>query len=260
MQAEKRRKRFRTARTIGLLLIPIVIIFVIIQLVSGNDSGSSSAATPINCVSRKPATPVKTQTFTEVPPTTIDVNAQYSAVMHTSCGDIDIALDAKQAPVTVNSFLFLIQNEYYNGTTFHRIVTDFVDQGGSQTTDGNGGPGYTLPLEPPTNGYKVGDVAMAAGSDGKISGSQFFLVVSKNGADQLGTAPPYKYSILGHMDAHGLKVAQKINTFGITDLAGTPTKTIYVFDVGIIPPQGSSTSTTSAETTTAPAETTTLAP
>ena len=99
---------------------------------------------------------MKTQTFTEVPPTTIDVNAQYSAVLHTSCGDIDIALDAKQAPVTVNSFLFLIQNEFYNGTTFHRIVTDFVDQGGDQKGDGTGDPGYALPDEPPQNGYKVG--------------------------------------------------------------------------------------------------------
>ena len=70
-------------------------------------------------------------------------------------------------------------------------------------------------------------------------------MVSKNGAKTLnGAGAPYKYSILGHMDAHGLKVAQKINTFGSTDEAGTPTKTIYVFDVGIIPPQGSSTSTT----------------
>ena len=259
MQAEKRRKRFRTARTIGLLLIPIVIIFVIIQLVSGDDSDSSNAsAAPIKCSSRKPATPVKTQTFTEVPPTTIDVNAEYSAVLHTSCGDIDIALDAKQAPVTVNSFLFLIQNEYYNGTTFHRIVTDFVDQGGDQKGDGTGDPGYKLPDEPPKNGYKMGDVAMANSGPG-TSGSQFFLVVSKNGATTLdGSGAPYKYSILGHMDAHGLKVAQKINTFGSADEAGTPTKTIYMFDVGIIPPQGASTSTTTSETTTPPD--TTLAP
>lgn len=258
MQAERRRKRFRTARTIGLLLIPIVIIFVVIQLVSGGDSGSSSASASIKCSNRKPATPVKTQTFTDVPPTTIDVTAQYSAVLHTSCGDIQIALDSKLAPVTVNSFLFLIQNEYYNGTTFPRIVTNFVDQGGSQTNDTTGTPGYQLPDEPPKTGYKAGDVAMANSGPG-TSGSQFFLVVSKSGADQLGTTPPYKYSILGHMDAHGLKVAQKINTFGTGDQTGTPTKTIYVFDVGIIPPQGAATSTTTGETTTTPPDTT-LAP
>jgi peptidyl-prolyl cis-trans isomerase B (cyclophilin B) len=254
LAAEKRRKRFRTARTIGLLLIPIVIIFAIIQLTSSDDSdSSSSSASSVTCSSRKPASPVKTQTFTEVPPTTIDVNGQYSAVLHTSCGAIDIALDSKQAPVAVNNFLFLVENEYYNGTTFHRIVTDFVDQGGSQTPDGQGGPGYDLPLEPPADGYKIGDVAMAAGSDGTISGSQFFIVVSKSGADELGTTAPFKYSILGHVDAHGLKVAQKINTFGSADQAGTPTKTLYVFDVGVIPPESSSTSTL-------PPETTTLAP
>jgi peptidyl-prolyl cis-trans isomerase B (cyclophilin B) len=253
LAAEKRRKRFRTARTIGLLLIPIVIIFAIIQLTSSDDSdSSSSSASSITCSSRKPATAVKTQTFTEVPPTTIDVNAQYSAVLHTSCGDIDIALDAKQAPITVNSFLFLVQNEYYNGTTFHRIVTDFVDQGGDQTGTGSGSPGYSLPDEPPADGYKMGDVAMANSGPG-TSGSQFFLVVSKNGAKTLdGAGAPYKYSILGHMDAHGLKVAQKINTFGSSDETGTPTKTLYVFDVGIIPPASSSTSTVAPTTTLAP--------
>ena len=196
---------------------------------------------------------MKTQTFTEVPPTTIDVNAQYSAVLHTSCGDIDIALDAKQAPVATNNFLALVQNEYYNGTTFHRIVTNFVDQGGSQSPDGQSDTGYDLPLEPPADGYKVGDVAMAAGSDGSISGGQFFLVVSKSGATSLnGAGAPYKYSILGHMDAAGLKVAKKINTFGSADTAGTPTKTIYVFDVGIIPPQGATSTTVPPETTLAP--------
>jgi peptidyl-prolyl cis-trans isomerase B (cyclophilin B) len=262
MQAEKRRKRFRTARTIGLLLIPIVIIFVIIQLVSGDDSSSSNASSSaVKCVGRKPSTPVKTQTFPSVPPTTIDVNAQYIVVLHTSCGDIGISLDAQQAPVTANSFLFLVQNEFYNGTTFHRIVTDFVDQGGDPKGDGTGGPGYSLPDEPPKDGYKMGDVAMANSGPG-TSGSQFFLVVSENGAKTLnGGGAPYKYSILGHMDAHGLKVAQKINTFGSASDTGTPTRTIYVFDAGIIPPQGSSTSTTTAETTTSPpAETTTLAP
>ena len=84
-------------------------------------------------------------------------------MLHTSCGDVRIDLDAKQAPQTVNSFLFLVQNEFYNGTTFHRIVTDFIDQGGDPTGTGDGGPGYTLPDELPANGYKAGDVAMANG-------------------------------------------------------------------------------------------------
>ena len=123
---------------------------------------------------------MKTQTFTEVPATTIDVNAQYTAVLHTSCGDIDDrARRQAGAGQTVNSFLSLVQNEFYNGTTFHRIVTDFVDQGGTRPATAPGGPGYDLPDEPPADGYKVGDVAMANGADGHDPGSQFFLVVSK---------------------------------------------------------------------------------
>jgi cyclophilin family peptidyl-prolyl cis-trans isomerase len=258
LAAEKRRKRFRTARTIGLLLVPIVIIFVIIQLVSGGDSDTEpTKAAPVKCVSREPATPIKTQTYPEAPPLTIDINQKYTAVMHTSCGPINIELDPKQAPQTVNSFLFLVQNEYYNGTTFPRIVTGFVDQGGSQTNDTTGTPGYTLPDEPPKKGYKVGDVAMANSGPG-TSGSQFFLVVSSSGAKTLnGAGAPYKYSILGHMDAHGLRVAKKINTFGSADEAGTPTKKLYLFDVGVIFGDQTTTTTGGVTTTTAAPETTT---
>jgi len=257
LDAERRRKRLRTARNLAIPLVIVAVIFAVIQITKSDNSSSSSAST-VKCVSRKPATPPKQQTFPEAPPLTIDVNAQYSAVLHTSCGDVQIALDAKQAPQSVNSFLYLAQNEFYNGTTFHRIVTDFVDQGGDPKGDGTGGPGYKLPDEPPKNGYKVGDVALANSGPG-TSGSQFFLVVSTNGAKTLnGNGAPYKYSILGHMNADGLRVAKKINTFGSASEAGTPTKTLYVFDVGIIPPQGATT-TSAAPTTTAPPDTT-LAP
>jgi peptidyl-prolyl cis-trans isomerase B (cyclophilin B) len=259
LAAERRRKRLRTARALAIPLLVLVAIFAIIQVTRGGDDGESSAPA-ITCTDRKPATPVKEQTFPEAPPLDIDVNAEYSVVMHTSCGDIDVKLDPKQAPQTVNSFLYLVKNEYYNGTTFPRIVTDFVDQGGSQTNDTLGTPGYTLPDEPPKNGYKAGDVAMANSGPG-TTGSQFFLVVSKNGAQQLNAGgAPYKYSILGHMDAHGLRVAKKINTFGSPNEAGTPTKTIYLFDVGIVYGNAPTTTTGAATTTTAEATTTTVAP
>jgi cyclophilin family peptidyl-prolyl cis-trans isomerase len=254
LDAERRRKRLRTARNLAIPLVIVAVIFAVIQVTRSDDE--SSSASTVKCVDRKPASEPKQQTFTEAPPLTIDVNAQYSTVLHTSCGDIEVALDAKQAPQSVNSFLYLAQNEYYNGTTFNRIVTDFVDQGGAP---GAGGLGYTLPDEPPKDGYKVGDVALANRGPG-TSGSAFFLVVSKSGAQKLNAlgSNPYLYSILGHINADGLRVAKKINTFGSPDEAGTPTRQIYVFDVGIIPPQGTTT-TTAAPTTTAPPETT-LAP
>jgi peptidyl-prolyl cis-trans isomerase B (cyclophilin B) len=170
--------------------------------------------------------------------------------MQTSCGDITIALDPAVAPQTVNSFVSLAQKGFYDGTFFHRIVTDFVDQGGDPTGTGSGGPGYQLPDEPPTDGYKAGSVAMANAGTG-TTGSQFFLVVSDTGAQQLGTSPPFKYSDLGTMDAAGLKVAQKINTFGSSDSTGTPTQKVYVLGVKITEGSGA-TSTTAAPTTAAP--------
>jgi cyclophilin family peptidyl-prolyl cis-trans isomerase len=166
--------------------------------------------------------------------------------METSCGTITMALDAKDAPQTVNSFAYLANRGFYNGTLFHRIVTDFVNQGGDPKGDGTGGPGYTLPDEPPANGYSAGSVAMANAGSG-TTGSQFFLVVSDSGAQQLGTTPPYKYSALGTMDAAGLKVAKKINTFGSADSAGKPTQKIYVTSVKVTEGGSSATTTTTGK-------------
>ena len=146
-------------------------------------------------------------------------------------GRVVIQLRPDRAPKMVERIKTLTKQGFYNGTLFHRIVTDFVDQGGDPKGDGTGGPGYKLPDEPPTNGYQAGSVAMANAGTG-TTGSQFFLVVSDNGAKNLG-GPPYLYSGLGTMDAAGLKVAQKINTFGASDSAGTPTKQVYVNTVTI---------------------------
>ncbi|MEX2100615.1 MAG: peptidylprolyl isomerase [Acidimicrobiia bacterium] len=249
-KAEQRRRRFRTARNLAIPIGIVAIIFGVIRLTQGDDDTNSSAgANEITCTNKKPESAASTQQFSEPPPLTIDPAQQYTAVMDTSCGKINIALDAAQAPQTVNSFVFLAQQGIYNGTLFHRIVTNFVDQGGDPKGDGTGGPGYQLPDEPPADGYKAGTVAMANAGTG-TTGSQFFLTVSKQGAQTLGSGgAPYKYSILGQMDAQGLKIAKKINTFGASDEAGTPTKKIYVFSVTI--ESGASTTTPAATTTTA---------
>jgi len=224
--AEKRRRRNRTVRNMAILLLPFVALFIILQVTRGSNGSSSKVA----CGGSVPAKP-KSLSYPSAPPLTIDTAKQYTAVMKTSCGTITIALDPKQAPQTVNSFVFLARHHFFDGTTFHRIVTDFVDQGGDPTAKGNGGPGYTLPDEPPADGYSAGSVAMANAGSG-TTGSQFFLVVSANGAQRLG-GPPYLYSALGRMDAAGLQVARKINTFGASTQAGTPTKTVYVLSVTI---------------------------
>jgi cyclophilin family peptidyl-prolyl cis-trans isomerase len=217
---------------------------VILQLTNSDGSSKSSSAGPTKFATTcDTALPTKSaKTTLPKPGMGIDTSKQYTAVLHTTEGDVTIALDAEQAPKTVNSFVYLACKGFYNGTTFHRIVPDFVDQGGDPKGDGTGGPGYTLPDEPPKNGYTAGSVAMANSGSG-TTGSQFFLVVSDNGAKQLG-GPPYKYSELGQMDSAGLAVAQKINSFGGAD--EKPTKTITITGVTVSDGSTSSTTTTAA--------------
>ena len=100
--------------------------------------------------------------------------------MVTSCGTIVIRLEPKQAPVTVNNFVFLADQGFYNGLTFHRVIPGFVIQGGDPKGDGTGGPGYQFKDELPTTPYTLGDLAMAnAGPN--TNGSQFFIVEGAQG-------------------------------------------------------------------------------
>lgn len=250
--ADRRRRRFRTGRAVVLIALALVALLVVLQLTRSDDDSdteSASSVSTVECSDRTPTSEPKTDTYEAAPEMALEPGGTYEVRMHTSCGDIPIELAAEQAPQTVNSFLYLVQREFYNGTKFHRIVTDFVDQGGDPTGTGSGGPGYSLPDEPPAGPYKVGDVAMANAGPG-TTGSQFFLVVSKQGADTLNAqGQPGKYSILGHMTDDGLRVAKKINTFGSAGTDGTPARDIYVFDVGIVfgdDATGSTTTTTAA--------------
>jgi peptidyl-prolyl cis-trans isomerase B (cyclophilin B) len=238
--AQRRQRRFRTGRTIALIVVALVALLVVLQLTrsddDSDDSSAAAAARPTNfattCDTALPDKAAKTNL--PRPGMGIDPSQQYTAVLHTTEGDVTIALDSETAPQTVNSFVYLACKGFYNGTTFHRIVTDFVDQGGDPKGDGTGGPGYRLPDEPPADGYTAGSVAMANAGSG-TTGSQFFLVVSDAGAQQLNStgSDPYLYSALGTMDAAGLEVARLINTFGSADGRGTPTKTVTINGVTV---------------------------
>ena len=136
---------------------------------------------------------------------TINENATYTATMKTSEGTITIKLDPKQAPKTVNNFVFLSKQGFYNGGTFHRVIPGFMIQGGDPTGTGSGGPGYQFADELPHAGqYKIGSVAMAnAGPD--TNGSQFFIVTGPNGV----SLPP-QYSLFGQVTS-GQSVADAIS-------------------------------------------------
>jgi peptidyl-prolyl cis-trans isomerase B (cyclophilin B) len=108
------------------------------------------------------------------PEQVIDPAHKYEATIATDKGDIVISLDPARAPKTVNNFVFLAREGYYDGLTFHRVVPDFVIQGGCPEGSGRGGPGYRFEDEPVVGEYVAGAVAMAnAGPN--TNGSQFFI-------------------------------------------------------------------------------------
>jgi cyclophilin family peptidyl-prolyl cis-trans isomerase len=136
----------------------------------------------------------------------LDSAKTYVAKVVTSCGEFEITLDAKRAPRTGGSFKYLADKGFYDGLTFHRIVSGFVIQGGDPAGNGQGGPGYSV-VEAPPDGltYTKGVVAMAKTQAERpgTSGSQFFVVTAED-----AQLPP-DYALLGKVTA-GQEVVDKI--------------------------------------------------
>jgi cyclophilin family peptidyl-prolyl cis-trans isomerase len=133
----------------------------------------------------------------------IDPAAKFTVTIATDKGDIVMALDAALAPVTVNHFVVNARNGFYDGLTFHRVVPEFVIQGGDPDGSGRGGPGYKFADEPVRGEYTLGAVAMAnAGPD--TNGSQFFICID----DCTRKLQPL-YNLFGHV-TEGIEVAQAI--------------------------------------------------
>jgi len=115
-----------------------------------------------------------TKHWSKAPELTIDPTKKYTAVMHTEKGDITIELFAKEAPNTVNNFVFLAREGFYDGITFHRVIPGFMAQGGDPTGTGTGGPGYLFKDEFSDKKHEVGTLSMA-NSGQHTNGSQFFI-------------------------------------------------------------------------------------
>ena len=114
--------------------------------------------------------------YSAPPSQTIDPNKKHSAAFNTSRGEIVCELFARDAPQTVNNFVFLARDKFYDGTVFHRVIPNFMIQGGDPTGTGTGGPGYKFEDEVKANPHKhqVGSLSMAnAGPN--TNGSQFFI-------------------------------------------------------------------------------------
>lgn len=136
----------------------------------------------------------------------LQADARYEAVLRTNAGDFTISLLAEQAPVTVNNFVSLARDGFYDGVIFHRIIESFMIQSGDPTGTGRGGPGYRFADElPPAMPYEPGVVAMAnAGPN--TNGSQFFVCTGEQ-SRHLNNSP--NYSVFGKV-IDGMDIVKKI--------------------------------------------------
>ena len=218
-EAEKAKARRRKTGAIGAVVLALAIIGGgIAWAVTGGGNSTSTGAFCGNVAAGSP----NGKKWSSPPAMTIDTAASYTAVLNTSCGDITLKLDAKNAPKTVNSFVFLAEQNYYNHTHCHRLTTSgiYVLQCGDPTGTGTGGPGYTIPDEylndPAIKGgtYPAGTVAMA-NSGPNTNGSQFFLVYQDSPL-------PASYTPFGTITG-GLDIVQHIGKDGVGTGGNSPT-------------------------------------
>jgi len=226
----------------SVLSFAIVAVMAPLAIGCGSDSSSSSGSEPelkgakLSIVTATPAPPPKTlptrtadfatlcqktgeKQFTAAK-SVIDPSKKYTAVMKTENGDMTIELNAQVAPVTVNSFVFLACSGFYDGITFHRVIPDFVAQGGDPTGTGMGDPGYSIPDEYSDLKFELGTIAMAStGPNTNSGGSQFFICY--NLSPESAAALYGKYTIFGKVTA-GLDVLNKLTPRDPQDNPTTP--------------------------------------
>lgn len=192
-----------------------VVALILVGRSGGSDSDESTTTTASSGDCQEVEAPAPKKVSFRAPKQTVKSGEALTATVETSCGSFSIALDTERAPKTVNSFVFLSDEGFYDGLTFHRIAPGFVIQGGDPLGTGTGGPGYSVDEKPPSNlAYTKGTVAMAkspAEPPGR-SGSQFYVVTAPDAG-----LPP-EYALIGKV-SEGYDVVAKI------DKLGTPEQT-----------------------------------
>ncbi|HEX5095130.1 MAG TPA: peptidylprolyl isomerase [Acidimicrobiia bacterium] len=243
--AAKREKRRTAVIRFGSAFLVLILIIAFISFITRDDDNSSASdstttTTPTTVASDRP-------TFDAPPPMAIDADANdYSATISTSEGDIEMSLDGVNAPTSVNNFVFLARNGFYDGLMFNRAAKGFVIQTGSPNNTTAGGPGYSVQAELPPNGagYVMGSVAWAkAGNEAAgTAGSQFFIVTG----DGTSLTPDYGY--LGIVTS-GIEVAQRIESYAPESGDGPPTTDVTINSVTITETPKGGAATTAPTTT-----------
>ena len=246
-QVAKAQTREKTTRTALIVVGSIVAVFAIVLIanlfIGGDDDAATTdalptvpeaagevfAATgefvPAGCPSPD-GSAEQQQSFDAQPPMCLDSTVSYSALVTTNKGEITIELDQDKAPVTVNNFVFLARNQYFDDTTCHRIIPGFVVQCGDPTATGGGDPGYKFADELPEAGeYRIGSIAMAnSGPD--TNGSQFFIITGENGA----SLPP-QYTLFGEVATGFDETVIKMEAAGTA--SGSPSEPVEIQSVVI---------------------------
>jgi peptidyl-prolyl cis-trans isomerase B (cyclophilin B) len=206
-------------------LVAVGVVAAILISRAGGSSGSTTTAGAEGC--KQVEAPKPKHVSLPAPKQTVKPGEELTAVVQTSCGTFEIALDTKRAPKTSNSFAHLAEEGFYDDLTFHRIVPGFVIQGGDPLGTGTGGPGYAVVEKPPANlAYTKGVVAMAKSSAEPpgTSGSQFYVVT---GAD---AGLPPEYALVGKV-SQGYDVVARIGKLGTA--SEKPKQTVLIEKITI---------------------------
>jgi len=219
-------------------LIGIVLVVAILYLtkpIENNNSDLKKVLTQQNTepqnsnptnINNLESNPNMQKTKMPLPTQVIDTNKTYLAKFETNQGSFKIKLFAKEAPLAVNNFVYLANNKFYDGLIFHRVIKDFMIQGGDPIGNGTGGPGYSFPDEQSGKKLVKGSLAMAnAGPN--TNGSQFFIVTAQSTPWLDG-----KHTNFGEV-VEGMEIVEKISNIkvGAND---RPSENVLISKVEII--------------------------
>lgn len=242
LEAEIRAYKARRRRSLAIRLgIVLGLVAAVAGVAFAQRTTRQPQAADKPCSDEKPERP-EVAPITGPPPMAIDIAKTYTAKLETTCGALTITLADETSPQTVNSFVFLARQKFFDGLTFHRI-TPFAIQGGDPSGDGTGGPSYKVVDTPPVEQkYERGIVAMAKAGDepAGTAGSQFFIVPDTGNAESLNGLPtlPAQYAVLGQVET-GLDTLSKlaaVETFTPPDRneKSTPRKPVYIVRITIL--------------------------
>jgi cyclophilin family peptidyl-prolyl cis-trans isomerase len=235
----RRQKRRRRVRSSAIVVVVAVIVVGSVYLITKKSptppAAPKSAQSKLEAVWVKAGCPANPKTrvnklqYSSVPANTLSASSTYTATVKTDVGSFVITLNQKEAPIAVNSFVYLANHGYFNCNLFHRVIKGFVDQTGDPTATGSGGPGYQFTEQGPATAspqYPLGSVAMAnsnspATTDPTTNGSQWFVVTGSAGE----TLSP-DYVLFGQVTS-GMSVVQKINDDGSSSSSETGTPKVY---------------------------------